>query len=271
MNKNIKTLLTILIISVHTYAQTTTNPLLVGLQKANDQESYQTFFYKLFSKPTDPKTPEKVIFINDGLKISKEKVGELLRTRNYAFDAYVDKDKLAKAFVIRPKTPEEKEKSRKAQEVLLKKFKAEENAIKQYLSTKEAQSAKMQDLEGNTFTLASLRGKVVVMNFWFIGCRPCVEEMPLLNKLVAKYKGKDVVFLGLALDSKTSLNRFFQKKKFDYHIIPNSSDLIRTKCKVESFPTHLVIDKIGDVTLVKVGGLSEVKELETEIEQNLIK
>jgi len=41
-----------------------------------------------------------------------------------------------------------------------------------------------KDMNGNLYTLASLKGKVVVLNFWFSTCVPCIEEVPELNMLV---------------------------------------------------------------------------------------
>jgi tetratricopeptide (TPR) repeat protein len=51
------------------------------------------------------------------------------------------------------------------------------------------------DLQGKTIRLADLKGKIVVINIWGIGCGPCIAEMPRLNELVKKYSNrKDIVF-----------------------------------------------------------------------------
>lgn len=52
------------------------------------------------------------------------------------------------------------------------------------------------DMNGTEYNLENLRGKIVVINLWATWCVPCVEEMPMLNNMVNKFKGKDVVFLG---------------------------------------------------------------------------
>ncbi len=49
-------------------------------------------------------------------------------------------------------------------------------------------------LDGKTYDLSSLRGKVVVLNFWLYGCGGCQIEMPSLNKLAQSFKGQDVSF-----------------------------------------------------------------------------
>ncbi len=56
-------------------------------------------------------------------------------------------------------------------------------------------------LDGQTFDLAGLKGKVVLITFWSTRCPICVSEAPKLNELAARYKDKDVVFLGLSMEN----------------------------------------------------------------------
>ena len=59
------------------------------------------------------------------------------------------------------------------------------------------------DLQGNRLTTAELKGKVLVLNFWFIGCSPCEMERPSLNDLKKLYaENKDVVFIAFAKNDK---------------------------------------------------------------------
>src|SRR5436853_6658072 len=58
------------------------------------------------------------------------------------------------------------------------------------------------DLSGNKIQKKDLLGKVIVINFWFTSCQPCINEMPLLNNLVAAYKDTNVVFIAPALSAK---------------------------------------------------------------------
>src|SRR5574337_1121221 len=62
------------------------------------------------------------------------------------------------------------------------------------------------DLNGNTYNAETTKGKIVVLNCWYIHCLQCNKEMPDLNKIVDQMKSRnDVVFLGLAFDSADSL------------------------------------------------------------------
>jgi len=114
-------------------------------------------------------------------------------------------------------------------------------------------------LDGKTYDLASLRGKVVVLNFWFIGCAGCMIEIPSLNKLAQAFKGQDVVFLGLALDQKASLEAFLKTKPFDYQIIPETR-AIADAYEVVGYPVHIIIDREGRLQYRLGGGSTDVHE-----------
>lgn len=94
-----------------------------------------------------------------------------------------------------------------------------------------------RDFENNKFKAEDLAGKVIVLNFWFINCPPCRQEIPELNELVKTYKDKDVIFIGLALDSWSDIDEFLSKTPFNYHIIPDSK-YTAARYKVNSYPTQ---------------------------------
>ena len=108
-------------------------------------------------------------------------------------------------------------------------------------------------LNGEKFDLAALRGKVVVLNFWFIGCAPCRVEMPGLNQLVSEFKGKDVVFIAFATDGAEDLQAFLKEKAFNYQIIPAASK-VSEDYQVQAFPTHVIIGKDGQIISRLTGG-----------------
>jgi peroxiredoxin len=118
---------------------------------------------------------------------------------------------------------------------------------------------KFEDNNGNKLQKKELSGKVIVMNFWFTSCKPCITEMPLLNELVAAYKDTSVVFLAPALDEKESIKKFLQKYTFNYQLVPEQEGYI-TKLRVQNFPTHIIADKKGIIRLVEVGYSSRIKE-----------
>lgn len=107
----------------------------------------------------------------------------------------------------------------------------------------------LEDIDRNKHTLESLKGKVVLMNFWFIHCKPCVAEIPDLNKLKEKFNDKDVVFIAVALDNKKSLDKFLETHDFDFTIVPNGRTL--ADCfKIPHYPYNVILDKTGKIQYV---------------------
>lgn len=116
----------------------------------------------------------------------------------------------------------------------------------------------------------SLQGKVLFLNFWFTNCKPCIKEMPILNKIVKTYKNKDVVFISFANDDYVKLQRFLKAKKFNFKVVPNASRILIDTFKLfAAWPTSIIIDKNGIIRLIKTG---EIKPNETnELISKLLK
>lgn len=119
-----------------------------------------------------------------------------------------------------------------------------------------APSFAVKNLVGTPFDLSQLNGKVVVLNFWFVGCAPCHIEIPGLNELVKHYEGQEVVFLAFALNGEESLKKFLIESPFDYEIIPEAQDIANTY-KVNGYPTHVIIDQEGKMRSTFTGGSKE--------------
>jgi peroxiredoxin len=109
------------------------------------------------------------------------------------------------------------------------------------------------DINGNKIKLKDLRGKVVVLNFWFIGCPACMQEIPELNKLVDDYKDNtNVVFLAIALDDRYDLKKFLKQTEFKYDIIDDGR-YIAADYKIGLYPTSVILNKEGKVAFHTVG------------------
>lgn len=135
------------------------------------------------------------------------------------------------------------------------------------LIDKPVKNFNLTDINGKKWNSDSLKGKVTVLNFWFTTCKPCILEMPHLNKLVEENKTSQVVFIAPAPEDETRIKKFLKKYSFDYNIIPASLDYI-TSSGIENFPSHLVIDKKGIVRQVFIGYADDIKEkLQVEIDK----
>ena len=122
----------------------------------------------------------------------------------------------------------------------------------------------IETLDGNILNLGSLRGNIVVLNWWHIRCSPCIEDMPGLNDLVEKYASDRVIFLAVADNTPTELKEFFKEHKFDYQITLCSDRLREILGRV--YPRHIIIDATGVVVYNQTGGSPHVgQKLDTVI------
>lgn len=131
------------------------------------------------------------------------------------------------------------------------------------------------DMNGARVDTAKLRGKVIVLNLWFINCPNCLEEIKLLNALVDEYKdNKDVVFIAPAASRKADLEKFLKKNPFKYRVIPNANMLILTKFGTRDkkgemtmpFPMHYVLDREGKIT-AKAQGIKGIGAVKAELQK----
>jgi peroxiredoxin len=108
-----------------------------------------------------------------------------------------------------------------------------------------------EDLAGHNHNNKTSTGKITVLNFWFIHCQACNEEMPRLNQIKAAYNGhNDIQFFAIAFDKIADLKNFQLKKKFDYTICRTPESNIEQIVGINEYPTHFIIDKNGIILKV---------------------
>jgi len=102
-------------------------------------------------------------------------------------------------------------------------------------------------IKGKSYSNSDLRGKVLVINFWFKGCAPCVAEMPSLNRLYNEFKDENVLFISFASDNEQALKpTYLNSGKFLFEIVPNSKS-IASKFKFFGYPTTYIVDQKGRI------------------------
>ena len=127
----------------------------------------------------------------------------------------------------------------------------------------QAPDFEVETLDGAPLKLSDLKGYVVVMNFWFEACPPCIAELPALNRLAEEYAGEDVVFIAFGRDGEESIRGFLQDTEFIYEHVAIAQELIEKYCIVAGWPTNMVLDKDGVLRQVFSGG-SVDERAETE-------
>ena len=127
---------------------------------------------------------------------------------------------------------------------------------------------KFTSVDGKEVDLASLKGKVVLIDFWATWCGPCVAELPNVLKAYEKLHTKGFEIVGISLDSDKSKLEAFTKEKgmtwpqfFDGKGWKNE---ISTGFDIHSIPAMWLVDKNGKLVSTTVRG-----KLEAEVEKYL--
>lgn len=130
-----------------------------------------------------------------------------------------------------------------------------ENAVQQALLTSGgvAPDWTLYDVKGNRVSLSQMKGKVVVMDFYFIGCAGCMLSIKPLNTIYEKYKNKDVIILSLSeRDHKNAVLAFKKQYKIKYSGYIDAAGVVKAY-HVTTYPTYYFIDKEGKVASTFVG------------------
>jgi len=113
---------------------------------------------------------------------------------------------------------------------------------------KPAPSFTLLNMNGRNVSIASLRGKVVLINFWATWCPPCKDEIPSLNALYEKYRGRDFVLLAVSTDSsREDVEKFMKKYGVKFMVLLDGDSRVMRQYRVFSLPMSFLIDRKGRV------------------------
>src|SRR5919201_1691348 len=110
----------------------------------------------------------------------------------------------------------------------------------------------LRDTNGREVSLASLRGKVVAVNFWATWCGPCRNEIPELAKVYSSQKGKCFEMLGLAEESGTrdEVVDAARKLGINYPVLLDDDGKVSDDFKITAYPRTFLIDVDGHIRKV---------------------
>ena len=136
-----------------------------------------------------------------------------------------------------------------------------------------APSFMLKDVKGNNVSLSDFKGKVVVMDFWSTWCAWCKETTKELEKLHNNYKDRDVVFLGISMDSGSNAEKkvmnFAQKHDLTYLMLIDDGSASKSY-QVNKLPTTYILDKDHIIKQIYPGYLPALGERIAEtIEKSL--
>ncbi len=110
----------------------------------------------------------------------------------------------------------------------------------------KAPNFSLKDLSGRPVSLSSLKGKVVLLNFWATWCPPCISEMPVFNRLYKEMRSRGLEIVAISADrSEGYLRDYVSKHSLDFRVLYDEDRSVTKQYKVFSMPTTFLIDKNG--------------------------
>jgi peroxiredoxin len=103
----------------------------------------------------------------------------------------------------------------------------------------------LSDLQGKSWTLRELQGKVVLVNFWATWCPPCRKEMPDLNALYGQFKDQGFVVLAISDEDASKVKVFIADKNITYPVLLDPEGKVATLFQVGGIPKSFVYDRTG--------------------------
>lgn len=119
----------------------------------------------------------------------------------------------------------------------------------------KAPSFQVETIDGKSYNLEDLKGKVVMINFFATWCPPCQRELPILEQEVYKeIDNEDFVLLVIGREhDNEELKYFKEKKKLDLPFAPDQDRSIFSKYAKQNIPRNFLIDKDGKIVMNSVG------------------
>lgn len=105
----------------------------------------------------------------------------------------------------------------------------------------------LNDLEGESWHLQELRGKIVLVNFWATWCPPCRKEMPDLQALFDKYKGQGLIVLSISDEEAAKVTPFIKQQNITYPIVLDPGDKVHELYRVDGIPKSFVYNRDGQL------------------------
>lgn len=151
--------------------------------------------------------------------------------------------------------------------------------IKEMETFKPAPDFELLNLKGEKVSLASLKGKVIVLDFWATWCQPCIRSFPGMKAAQEMYnKDKEVQFLFINTwerdkEYKNNVASFIEKNQYPFEVLfddqkdPETGQVLAAKLGVTGIPAKFIIDKEGNIRYFLTGSTPNVDYIKMEMKE----
>ena len=131
---------------------------------------------------------------------------------------------------------------------------------------KAAPDFQLQNLDGQSITLSSLRGNPVLINFWATWCQPCASEMPYLQEINNEWSDKGLIVLAINWgESASQVEQFTQAHNLSLQVLLDTKKVAANKYGIRAFPTTFFIDKDGIIQAKIIGAFPTKAAIESRL------
>ncbi len=109
---------------------------------------------------------------------------------------------------------------------------------------------KLKEMSEHSIDLSQYKGKTVFINFWATWCKPCIQEMPTIEKAQEKLKNQNVIFLLASNEEPDQIEKFIKKHSYGFHYVhlENLEEL-----KIQALPTTYIFNPEGKLKFSETG------------------
>lgn len=136
----------------------------------------------------------------------------------------------------------------------------------------EAPDFTLTNIQGQNVSLADLKGKVVILNFWATWCPPCREEMPSMEMLYRKFKDQGLVILAVNVekDGQKLVQSFLQRTPYTFPILFDGDAAVQNRYQIFRYPETVIIDRNGKIVERVVGAIDWTSDQAVELIKSLL-
>jgi peroxiredoxin len=128
----------------------------------------------------------------------------------------------------------------------------------------------LDDIDGNTVTLADYQGQVVLLDFWATWCGPCLREMPVFVALDNQYADDELKLIGIAVnDTESKVRSYATREQINFSMAMANPKVKADYGGVNAIPQTFLIDKKGIVRYVEIGSPADMLVFQQRVEELL--